>query len=580
MKLKDNYAQNMIDRAEAWMSPPFDDDTIRQVKDLMENNPDEFKESFYTDLEFGTGGLRGIMGVGTNRLNKYTVGLATQGFANYLNQQFEGKSSAVAIAYDSRNNSPEFARNAADVLTANGIKVHLFEALRPTPLLSFAVRHLNCQGGIVVTASHNPPAYNGYKVYWEDGGQIVRPHDSGIINEVRAIASYDQVKSVGNDNLLSMIGAEVDEAYLKILATKSLSADAIRAQSDMPIVYTSLHGTGVTMVPKALEMIGLKNVHLVTSQEAPDGNFPTVESPNPEEGAALAEGVNLAKELSAEIVLGTDPDTDRVGIAVRNEDGEYVLLNGNDTGALLVWYQLTRLKELNQVPSNGFIGKTVVTSEIIAEIATHFGLPCYDTLTGFKWIADLIRNKEGKEVFITGGEESYGYMIGDFVRDKDGVAASMIICEMTAWAKSKGLNLLQLLQEIHEATSVYREALVSMKKEGMAGKEEIALMMKNFRENPPSSLGGEKVITMIDYQNGTSRTIETGEANTIDLPASNVIQYILEDGSRVTARPSGTEPKIKFYFSVRNTDEKSDYKTRVRELEQQIETLKKELLAS
>ncbi|MDG2245292.1 MAG: phospho-sugar mutase [Flavobacteriales bacterium] len=579
MKLKDNYSQDILGHANAWLSPPFDEETIRQVKNLMENDSDEFNESFYTDLEFGTGGLRGIMGVGTNRLNKYTVGLATQGFANYLNQQFQGKETAVAIAYDSRNNSPEFARNAADVLTANGIKVFLFDALRPTPLLSFAVRHLKCQGGIVVTASHNPPAYNGYKVYWEDGGQIVRPHDAGIINEVRAIASYNQVKSVGNDDLLNRVGEEVDEAYLKVLATKALSAEVVKAQSNMPIVYTSLHGTGITMVPKALKMIGLNNVHLVASQEAPDGNFPTVASPNPEEGAALQAGIDLAKKVQAEIVLGTDPDTDRVGIAVRNTTGEYVLLNGNDTGALLVWYQLTRMQELNVVPSNGFIGKTVVTSEIITEIASHFGLPCYDTLTGFKWIADLIRSKEGEEVFITGGEESYGYMIGDFVRDKDGVAASMMICEMTAWAKSRGMNLLALLEEVHEATSVYREALVSLKKEGMAGKEEIALMMKNFRENPPTALGGENVSTMIDFQNGTSRDIRSNEVSSIDLPSSNVIQYVLEDGSRVTARPSGTEPKIKFYFSVRNTNKSAPYNERINDLNKQIEMLKSELLA-
>lgn len=544
----------------------------------MDSDPEGFTEAFYTDLEFGTGGLRGIMGVGTNRLNKYTVGLATQGFANYLNWAFPNQTPAVAIAYDSRNNSPEFSKNAADVLTANGIRVYLFDALRPTPLLSFAVRHLNCQGGIVVTASHNPPEYNGYKVYWEDGGQIVAPHDAGIIAEVRKIESYKQVKTTADPALLSYIGTDVDEAYFEELKKKALSPKAVQAQHNLPIVYTSLHGTGSTMVPSVLKAIGFDNVHEVAEQAVPNGDFPTVASPNPEEGAALHMGIELAKKVQAEIVLGTDPDSDRVGIAVKDDEGNFQLLNGNDTGALLVWYQLTRMKELGSIPKNGFIGKTIVTSELIAEIATYFGLPCYNTLTGFKFIADLIRKKEGKEVFITGGEESYGYMIGDFVRDKDAVAASMVICEMTAWAKNNGKSLLDLLKEIHLTLSVYREALVSLKKEGKSGKEEIAALMQRFRKNTPKVLAGIQVVKLLDYKSSEAKDLLSGEVTKIDQPASNVIQLILEDGSIVTARPSGTEPKIKFYFSVKDADSSAEYAVRRATLETQIEQLKVQFL--
>lgn len=574
------YNETILQKAQPWLAPPFDEETQAKVKAMMETNPDAFNEAFYTDLEFGTGGLRGVMGVGTNRLNKYTVGLATQGFANYLNRAFPHQTPSVAIAYDSRNSSPEFSENAADVLTANGIRVYLFDALRPTPLLSFAVRHLNCQGGIVVTASHNPPAYNGYKAYWEDGGQIVAPHDSGIIGEVRKIESYDQVKTTAKPELLSFIGSEIDDAYIEELKKKALSPEAVQKQQDLPIVFTSLHGTGSTMIPRVLREIGFKNIHEVAEQAVPDGDFPTVESPNPEEGAALQMGINLAKEIDAAIVLGTDPDADRVGIAVRDHEGNYQLLNGNDTGALLVWYQLTRMKASGSIPSNGFIGKTIVTSELIADIATFFGLPCYNTLTGFKFIADLIRKKEGKEVFITGGEESYGYMIGDFVRDKDAVAASMVIAEMTAWAKNEGMNLLDLLKEIHLSLSVYREALVSLKKEGKSGKEEIAAMMEGFRTKTPETLAGKRVVRLLDYHSSEAKNLVDQTVSKINQPSSNVIQLVLEDGAIVTARPSGTEPKIKFYFSVKDDNSNGDYFDRRRKLEDQIERLKKEFLGA
>ncbi|WP_160717746.1 phospho-sugar mutase [Chitinophaga solisilvae] len=543
----DTTIQNKVAQ---WLNGNYDADTIAAVRKLQEGNPDELNDAFYRNLEFGTGGLRGIMGVGTNRMNKYTVGMATQGFANYLKQAFPKEEIKVALAHDSRNNSRFFAETAANVFAANGIKVFLFESLRPTPELSFTIRHLHCHGGVVLTASHNPKEYNGYKAYWNDGAQLVPPHDKNVIREVENISSPDEVKWSGGESNITLIGKEIDEAYLSELQSLSINPEINREQHDLKIVYTPIHGTGITMVPEILKRFGFTNVTIVEEQATPNGNFPTVVYPNPEESEAMSLGLKKAKELDADILLGTDPDADRVGIAVKDLKGNWVLLNGNQTGVLLFNYIVEGRKQKGLQQPNDFIAKTVVTSDLIDVFAAKNNISCYNTLTGFKWIADLIRRKEPQERFICGGEESYGYMIGNNIRDKDAVSSVAMICEMAAFARSQGKSLFELLINIYLRYGYYKEHLISITKKGMRGAEEIAEMMRGYRENPPASINGSAVVTLYDYQLQQVKDIRTGEIKALDLPKSNVLQFVLASGDKISARPSGTEPKIKFYFSV------------------------------
>jgi phosphoglucomutase len=538
------------ERVALWLNDDYDADTKAKIREYQQNNPDELTEAFYRDLEFGTGGLRGIMGIGTNRMNKYTVGAATQGLANYLKQQFPNQEISVAIAFDSRNNSSYFADITADVLSANGITCHLFPELRPTPVLSFAVRYLHCQSGVMVTASHNPKEYNGYKVYWNDGGQLVPPHDKNVIAEVNKIKSLHDTKWERNPDKVHIIDSSLDEAYLKLVHGLSLHPEAIAAQKQLKIIYTPLHGTGITMVPKALKMYGFENISIVKEQAVSDGNFPTVKSPNPEEKSALVMAIAQAETEKADLVLATDPDADRVGIAVRNSKGEMILLNGNMTGSLLVHYLLSQWKALNKINGKQFVVKTIVTTELIKRMADAYQVPCFDVLTGFKYIAEKIKEHEGQMTFIGGGEESYGYLAGDFVRDKDAVIACCLIAEMTAFYANQGKSLYQMLLEIYHEYGFYKEDLLSLTKQGKSGAEEIAAMMVNYRNNPPKEIGGQKVVLMKDIQAGIAYHLDKGTQETIALPKSNVLQFFTADGSKITVRPSGTEPKIKFYFGV------------------------------
>ena len=540
----------IITKATKWLSESFDLETRTEVKRLMHADPNMLIECFYTDLEFGTGGMRGKMGVGTNRINKYTIGQATQGLANYMKKQFpDANDMSVVIAHDSRNNSPFFSQVCADVLSANGIKAYLFSDLRPTPELSFAVRELGCNAGIVITASHNPKEYNGYKVYWNDGAQIVAPHDTGIISEVRAIESVEEVSFSSNSDLIETLDDTIDRKYMA--KVQSLSVDAFKEEKkNLKIVFTSLHGTGITMVPQVLKNAGFENVILEETQAIPSGDFPSVESPNPEERSALRMAMELAEKEGGDLVLGTDPDADRVGLVARNSSGELTLINGNQACALIVYYRLEQMKTAGTIPANGFIAKTVVTSDLISNMAKAYGVKLYETLTGFKWIASVIREQEGKEVFLGGGEESYGYLVGDFVRDKDAVISSLVLSECAAWAASKGKTLIGILDEIYLRFGHFRERLISVVREGKSGKEEIQAMMDGFRTNPPAALMGSKVISITDILNGTVTDKVTGNFTDLGLPSSNVMQFTLENGLKFTARPSGTEPKIKFYFSV------------------------------
>ncbi len=561
-------------KAYEWLNASNMDEVSKKEIEFLLQNEEELKEAFQESLEFGTGGLRGIMGTGTNRMNKYTVGIATQGFANYLKKEVN-ETIKIAIAYDSRNNSKLFAQTAADILSANDIEVFLFKNLRPTPELSFAVRYLKCHGGIVITASHNPKEYNGYKVYWSDGGQIVPPHDKNIINEVQNIQSIDKIKLQANSALIHTIENEVDREYLNMVKSLSLSPEVIHQQRDLKIVFSPIHGTGVTMVPKALEESGFNNIHVVEEQSTPDGNFPTVVYPNPEEQEAMSLALKAGEKIDADLILATDPDADRVGIAAKNPNGDFQLLNGNQTGVLLVYYLLKKRKEKG-FNGNEYIGKTIVTTELIREIASYFGVKCYDTLTGFKWIANLIYEKEGTEEFIGGGEESYGYMIGEDVRDKDAVASSVMIAEMTAWAKDNNKSIFDLLMQIYEECGFYFEKLKSITKKGLKGKEEIKKMMEDFRLNPPKELAGSKVVEVIDYTEG-HKILADGQHVSIDFPYSNVLQFITEDHTKVSVRPSGTEPKIKFYFSVRSNVDGNDYFELIQRGENKIHNLLKDL---
>lgn len=562
------------EKATSWLNAAGMDDSSKEEINKLLNNPEELEESFLNDLEFGTGGLRGIMGIGTNRMNKYTVGMATQGFSNYLKSQFDGEIK-VAIAHDSRNNSRLFAETTANVFSANGIQVFLFEELRPTPELSFAIRHLGCQGGVVLTASHNPKEYNGYKAYWSDGGQLVPPHDKNVIDEVKKIKSIDEINFHADTSLIQSIGSDLDEAYLKMIEGLALSPDAVEKHNDLKIVFASIHGTGITMVPKALAKLGFKNVQVVKEQETPDGNFPTVIYPNPEEREAMSIALKQAEMVDADLVMATDPDADRVGIAVKNLNGEFQLLNGNQTGVLLVYYLLKKWSERG-FKGNEYIGKTIVTTELIRDISNGFNINCYDTLTGFKWIADMIRNKEGKEVFIGGGEESYGYMIGEAVRDKDAIASSVIIAEMTAWAKSQGMSLFDLLLTIYKEFGCYYEELKSITKKGLKGAEEIKKMMEEFRSTPPDTLAGSEISEIIDYLEGI-KISKSGKKEAINFPKSNVLQYLSKDGTKVSIRPSGTEPKIKFYFSVRSEFDGENYFETEKKLKSKVHNLLKDL---
>jgi phosphoglucomutase len=532
-----------------WLSGNYDEDTKAAIRRQLENNPDDLVEGFYKNLEFGTGGLRGIMGVGTNRMNKYTVGMATQGYANYLKQAF-GEGISVAIAHDSRNNSRFFAETVASVMGANGIKAYLFESLRPTPELSFAIRHLGCKGGVVCTASHNPKEYNGYKAYWEDGAQLVPPHDTNVIVEVDKILAVEDVKWSGGEENIILIGEEVDAAYVDMLKGLSVYPEVCERQSDLKIVFTGIHGTGITLVPRVLERFGFKNVAIVQEQAIPDGNFPTVRSPNPEEKDAMNLGLELAKKLDADILLGTDPDADRVGIAIKDNNGNWVLMNGNQTAVLAFNYLIEARKVKGIAQPNDMVIKTIVTSDMINRFAAANGVACYDVLTGFKYISELIREKAGVENYVIGGEESYGMMIGDQVRDKDAISAVALLCEMAAYEKDKGRSLYQKLLDLYVEYGCFQEHLISITKKGMNGQKEIAEMMESYRSNPPKILGGVAVKTLLDYQLQQGTNLADGSTFTIDLPKSNVLQFVLEDSSKISARPSGTEPKIKFYFSV------------------------------
>lgn len=541
------------ERVNFWLDSNIDQqdkDTINTL--IKENKASELNDAFYKDLEFGTGGLRGIMGIGPNRMNKYTVGMATQGLCNYLKSAFPNEQVSVAIAHDSRNNSSFFAQTVAAVFTANDIQVHLFKELRPTPQLSYAIRHLKCKSGIVITASHNPREYNGYKVYWDDGAQIIAPHDKNIINEVRKIKDISEVKFAGNDALIHHLGETMDDSYLDAVQAQMLSPECVEQQRSMSIVYSSIHGTGITMVPKILDRMGFDNVSIVDEQATPDGDFPTVVYPNPEEEEAMTLALNKAREVNADLVMATDPDSDRVGVAVKNLSGEFQLLNGNQTGALIIYYLCKKWSENKKLTGNQYIVKTIVTTELIADIAKKYEIPCYDTLTGFKHIAGVIRELEGKREFIGGGEESYGYMIGDFVRDKDAVASCAIVAEMVAWAKEQGMSPYELLVEISHEFGMYLESLVSLTKKGQDGAEEISGMMKRFRSDPPLTLAGIKVSRIMDYQNLTNKDLINGTTQSFEFTKSNVLQLFLEDDTKISMRPSGTEPKIKFYFSVRN----------------------------
>lgn len=544
--------QQALIKAKQWLSSKNLDDAARKEVEAMTASTDKSQliECFYRDLEFGTGGLRGIMGIGSNRINKYTIGMATQGLANYLKKTYPGKQVKVAIAHDSRNNSPFFAQTTADVFSANGFKVYFFDALRPTPELSFAIRHLGCQSGVVITASHNPKEYNGYKAYWNDGAQMIAPHDKNTITEVGNIKSIDDVKFTPNNSLIEKISKEVDEPYLEAIKAGSLSPDIIKRQKNLKIVFSPIHGTGITLVPEILKRMGFENVTIVDEQATPDGNFPTVVYPNPEEAEAMSIALKKAKAIDADLVMATDPDADRVGIAVKNDKGEFQLLNGNQTGALLVYYLLEQWKNNGKLDGKQFVVKTIVTTDLIAKIADGYKVKCYETLTGFKFIAALIRELEGKETFVGGGEESYGYLIGDAVRDKDAIASCAFIAEMTAFAKDKGMSLFQMLNEMYLKFGYYKEYLISLTKKGIKGQEEIKQMMDDLRANPPKTINGSKLLKLADYTLLEERDFVTGKTSKLDYPKSDVMQFFTEDGSKISARPSGTEPKIKFYFSV------------------------------
>ena len=572
--------QIVMSKAQKWLDGDYDEATKKQVRYLMDNDMKELIESFYKDLEFGTGGLRGIMGAGTNRMNVYTVGAATQGLANYLKKNFAGETVRVAVAHDSRNNSRMFAERVADIFASNGFDVFLFDDLRPTPELSFAIRELKCHSGVVITASHNPKEYNGYKAYWNDGAQVTSPHDVNIIAEVEKITDNSQVMTGAAGDRITILGEEFDKIYLdRIKSDVQLSPESVAKYSDMKIVYTPLHGAGMRLVPASLRNFGFTNIIMVPEQVVIDGNFPTVESPNPEERKTMAMAMELGRKEGADLVLATDPDSDRIGVALRNGKGEYVLLNGNQTLALLMSYQLTRWAERGELDGKQYVVKTIVTSQMANAVAEHFGVKCYDCLTGFKYIAKIIRENEGKTKYIGGGEESFGYLAGDYVRDKDAVSACALAAEAAAWAKdTMGLTLYEWLQELYVKYGFFREGLVSVVRKGKEGAEEIQRMMVDFRANPPKALAGSQVVKVRDYKSLEETDLATGAKTPIEQDSSNVLQWITADGTIVSVRPSGTEPKIKFYFGVKEPlASVADYDKVLAELDAKIETIKKDL---
>lgn len=576
--MNNTIPSEILERAQQWTLEPYDAATRAEVAGMMHENPTALIDAFYRDLEFGTGGLRGIMGPGTNRMNRYTVGMATQGLANYLLSHFSALPQIGAvISFDSRNNNTLFADTVAAVLSANGIKVYVFDDIRPTPELSFAIRYLKCQTGIMITASHNPKEYNGYKVYWEDGAQIIDPHDKGIINEVRSITSLSEVKMELDSSLVEKIGKEIDDAYVNMIASLSIRPELIKAQQEIKIVYTPIHGTGTRLTPMALQAFGFKNIIGVDEQMVPDGDFPTVHSPNPEEPAALEMAIAKAKASGASLVMATDPDADRVGIAVLDSRGDFILLNGNQTAAILQYYIITQRKAKADLKGNEFIVKTIVTSELLADMARAEGIPYFDVLTGFKYIAGIIREKEGHMTYLFGGEESYGYLIGDAVRDKDAVSACCLIAETAAWAASRKMTLYDVLLEIYGKYGLYLEGLISITRKGKSGAEEIAALMEKYRTDPPDTINGSKVRLIKDYKLRRSVDTVTGTSQSIDLPASDVLQFFTADGSKITVRPSGTEPKIKFYFGVKGEAGATDLIAAEAELRQRIDAIKADL---
>jgi phosphoglucomutase len=545
-------------KAGNWLGKEYNEETRNEVSEMLEKDEKKLIDAFYQDLEFGTGGLRGIMGAGTNRMNIYTLGMATQGLSNYIIKQCGSTGVKVAIAHDCRNNSRYFAETTANIFSANGFEVYLFESLRPTPELSFAIRHYKCQSGVVITASHNPPEYNGYKAYWNDGGQVVAPHDDGITDEVRKISSVNEIKFNGKKERIKIIGKETDDLFLEAVHKMCLNPAVIKKYCNIPIVYTPIHGTGITMVPSALKIFGFKNIISVPEQDVVDGNFPTVKSPNPEEPDALKLAIKKAIDTDAELVMATDPDADRLGLAVKNKKGEFILLNGNQTCVILIWYILSQFKEKNQYKGNEYIIKTIVTSDLIERIAEGYNVEYFNVLTGFKFFADLIREKEGIKQYIGGGEESYGFLPGDYVRDKDAVASCALAAEAAAWSKSMGKSFFELLLDIYVKYGFYKEKLINIVRKGKEGADEIKTMMKGYRNHPPEKINNSRVIKINDYETQISNDINKNTKTKIDLIKSNVLQFFLEDGSKISIRPSGTEPKIKFYFSVNTSLASSD----------------------
>ena len=565
-------------KAQQWLSPEFDPETRNCVSHMLDSDEKELIESFYKDLEFGTGGLRGIMGAGTNRMNIYTVGMATQGLCNYIKKEFSHvKQLKVAVAHDCRNNSRLFAETTAEIFSANGFKAYLFDSLRPTPELSFVIRHLGCQTGVVITASHNPKEYNGYKAYWDDGGQIIEPHDTNIIKEVEKIRSISEVKFKGGEKP-EILEKEIDEIYTDKIKALSVHPEIISRRSDLKIVYTPIHGTGVVLVPMVLRKMGFKNIFNVPEQDINDGNFPTVKSPNPEESAALAMAIEKAVQVDADLVMGTDPDADRVGVAVKDQAEKIRLLNGNQTATLLIYYLISQWSAKGKLKGKEYICKTIVTTDLLNSIADDFGVKHFDVLTGFKYIADILKTYEGKLQFIGGGEESYGYLAGEFVRDKDAVMSCALIAEAAAWAKDQGKSLFDILVDIYCQYGFYKESLVNVVRKGKEGAEEIQKMMEEYRNNPPAEISGSKVAMIHDYLIKKSSDKIKGTVNPISLPTSNVLQFLLEDGTKISVRPSGTEPKIKFYFSVvEKLNNSKDFGKVDQILDVKIEKIKKDM---
>jgi len=576
--MESNIDKQILNKANVWLTGNYDDETKLLVKEMLENNPNELIDAFYRDLEFGTGGLRGVMGVGTNRMNKYTVAMATQGLANYLKKSFNCPQIKVAIAHDSRNNSKYFAQITAEVLSGNGFIVYLFEDLRPTPELSYAVRELKCQSGIVLTASHNPKEYNGYKVYWDDGAQLVPPHDENVIKEVEKIKNIDEIKFKPIPENIIKIGKDIDEKYISDITKLSLNPDIVRKQNDLSIVYTPLHGTGITVVPGALKSFGFKNINIVDEQAVSDGNFPTLKSPNPEEPAALSMAIALANKINADVVMATDPDADRIGVAVKNDKNEFVLLNGNQTATVITYYLLNEWKKKGLIKGKEYIVKTIVTTELLKALADYYKVECFDVLTGFKYIAEVIRQNENLKTYIGGGEESYGYLPESFVRDKDAVSTCCMVAEIAAYAKQNGNTFYGLLLDIYKQFGLYFESLLSITKKGKAGLEEIQQMMVDFRNNPPKTINNKKVIRIKDYQTQTEKDIINNSQKPIELPTSNVLQFILDDETIISIRPSGTEPKIKFYFGVKmDFNSSMDFEQAENKLKEKIEQIKKSM---